>query len=367
MMNYVHSGNDYFVVEENLTTKLKTLPPDLYLLNITPKGQWYFSVVEKFTMPSKLYGGLEKDSHKIINTFLDRPGNTGCLLTGQKGSGKTLLAKHIALDLINKHQIPVILVNTPYTGDSFSQLIIGLNQPCMIFFDEFEKVYSDRDNSDDEISHSSDNNGSKSQKSLLTLMDGVFTSKKLFMLTCNNKWAVDSHFLDRPGRIYYLRNYDRLDPLFVEEYCKDNLLNKKNLVSIVSISKVAKSFNFDQLKCVVEELNRYDETLDTVLKYVNVGTESESERYDVEIVYGEDDKVGRKRWNCDIQTTSSYDYSRGDDYTIYEFSPLTMVKADPIKGIYHYIYNGLKATLTRCNDYGYSGTMLDITRRMEIE
>ena len=65
-----------------------------------------------------------------------------------------------------------------------------IEQPCIILFDEFEKVYDDQD-----------------QEKALTLLDGVFPSRKLFIMTVNNKWRVNEHMRNRPGRIYYMLDF----------------------------------------------------------------------------------------------------------------------------------------------------------------
>lgn len=136
--------------------------------------------------------------------------------------------------------------------------------------DEFEKTY-DRDD----------------QESILTLLDGVFPSKKLFILTCNDKWSVDSHMRNRPGRIYYMIDFTGLDELFIKEYCEDNLQTTQHIEAICKIANMYGEFNFDMLKALVEEMNMYNETPQQALKLLNVKPEfSTSElTYNVEIFF----------------------------------------------------------------------------------
>jgi hypothetical protein len=79
-----------------------------------------------------------------------------------------------------KQGVPTIVINAPWCGDKFNTLIQSIQQPCIVMFDEFEKVYS-----------------SEEQEAMLTLLDGIYSSKKLFLLTSNDKWRVDSHMRNR--------------------------------------------------------------------------------------------------------------------------------------------------------------------------
>ena len=74
---------------------------------------------------------------------------------------------------------------------------------------------------------------------------------------------------NRPGRIYYMLDFDGLGPGFVREYCQDNLKNKDNTEKVVQVSGLFSQFNFDLLKAMVEEMNRYNETPAQVLKFLN--------------------------------------------------------------------------------------------------
>ena len=78
---------------------------------------------------------------------------------------------------------------------------------------------------------------------------------------------------NRPGRIFYMIDYKGLDVNFIREYCEDNLKNKQHIDSIANISTIFDAFNFDMLKALVEEMNRYNETPQEALRMLNVKQE----------------------------------------------------------------------------------------------
>ena len=108
---------------------------------------------------------------------------------------------------------------------------------------------------------------------MLTLLDGVYPTKKLFVLTCNDKWRVNQHMRNRPGRIFYMLEFHGLDEEFVIEYCHDNLDNIAHIDGVLTVSGLFHEFNFDMLKALVEEMNRYKETAQEAMKMLNTKPE----------------------------------------------------------------------------------------------
>jgi hypothetical protein len=89
---------------------------------------------------------------------------------------------------------------------------------------------------------------------------------------------------NRPGRIFYMMDFRGLDIEFIREYCEDNLNAKEYIDKICSISSLFGEFNFDMLKAMVEEMNRYNESPTDVLKLLNAKPEfSDESKYKVEL------------------------------------------------------------------------------------
>jgi hypothetical protein len=267
-MNYfIKNGNKFTVTDKNDLDIYHKLPVGNYLVKWDDRGNYfYYDQVDSFTFGGKIYGDHKQNINRIWNTFSKREQSTGILLSGSKGSGKTLLAKLLSINGA-EIDLPTIVVTTNWKGDKFNKFIQDLDQPAIILFDEFEKIY----NYDD-------------QKELLTLFDGVFPTKKLFIFTVNEKQKLDINLTNRPGRIYYHLEYEGLDVEFIREYCEENLENKSQIDPICKISSMFSQFNFDMLKAIVEEINRYQESALEVLKFLNCKPETDKHgEYNIEL------------------------------------------------------------------------------------
>jgi hypothetical protein len=283
---------------------------------------------------------------------MDRSSSTGVMLTGEKGSGKTLLAKSLAIKCA-ENDIPTILINQPWRGEAFNSLLQDISQPCMVLFDEFEKVY-DHDE----------------QEEMLTLLDGVFPSKKLFLITCNDKWRVNTHMRNRPGRIFYLLDFKGLTQEFIREYCYDNLVDKSlnTIDSVVTVGSLFSEFNFDMLKALVEEMNRYGETAQEAMQMLNAKPEfDDGSLYKVTVMpvghaqpLTERQLEGSDRWKGNPLTERHWNYGfdpepdndDGEWYTM-KFMQQDLKKVEPNEGKFVFV-NG-------------AGDQLVLTREKEIK
>lgn len=346
MAYFLKNGNTYRVTKKESLDITEHLPAGNYIIQKDEMtGQLFLEQIDNFQPITKVYGDCLKNTDRIVNTFLSRPATTGVMLTGEKGSGKTLLTKSVCMKLAEQN-IPTIVINAPWHGDKFNNFIQSIDQPCAILFDEFEKTY-DRDE----------------QESILTLLDGVFPTKKLFLLTCNDKWRVDSHMRNRPGRIYYMLDFKGLDAEFIREYCQDNLNNKQYIENIVNVGSLFAEFNFDMLKALVEEMNRYHESPQEALAMLNAKPEFDSgTEYTMTIVHNGKEIVEKRRDTFEgnpLQPKGievSFDPNPEDDEGDWEykvFNPNALIKVDANKGEFVFEDNGTRLTLTRVKRQSY--------------
>jgi len=240
-MKFVNSGDFLYPVSDNQPPVLDTIPANVYNLRFEPLQQKFFlEFAPTPVLPPKIYGNVVDRTEKILHTFSERPSSTGILLYGLKGTGKTLLSKNICITALERG-VPVISVSEAFSGPLFDTFIHSIEQPVVILVDEFEKIYS-----------------TESQKLLLSLLDGAFSSQKLFLFTSNERYSISNFMLNRPGRIFYAFEYDRIEDSAIVGYLDDNVAKedvRKILLPI--LQDMGGELSFDILKAVSEEVNRY--------------------------------------------------------------------------------------------------------------
>jgi hypothetical protein len=262
---FFKTGNVVRVQPSEALLVLKELPVDTYTIKKDEMtNTLYLQSAPHMEIPSKIYGTPNTRVDRVCKTFFDRDKSTGILLSGDKGSGKTLLTKMLSHKL-RQSGISTIIVNEPFCGPIFNDLISNISSPAMVLFDEFEKVYDEEE-----------------QAALLTLLDGTIETKKLFVLT-TNKRQINEYLTNRPGRIYYSFSYGGISEEFIREYADDVLKNKGHIESLVSVSSVFSTFTFDMLSAIVEEMNRFDESAADAIVDLNMSMANESVSYDIEI------------------------------------------------------------------------------------
>jgi len=167
----------------------------------------------------------------------------------------------------------------------------------------------------------------------------------------NDKYRVNSHMRNRPGRIFYMLDFKGLDAAFIEEYCNDRLNNKAHIPQIVRLTMMFDSFNFDMLKALIEEMNRYNESPNQAMEMLNArpvdagtvkhhvsvfveGKEINSDHVWPSVIRG--NPISQDELNFRIDTHPD---DADADTTTLEVTPEHLRKIDPETGTFTYIVN----------------------------
>jgi hypothetical protein len=232
-----------------------SIKPGNYLLKQDLNYEYYLVETSAFRLPEKIYGDTSITNRWLTSYKHNSNKNLGILLSGLKGAGKTILAQKLCVE----SQKPVIIITEAFHGPNFIEFISNpVFEDCIIFIDEFEKIYP-------EASMTTD---------LLSLFDGNLTTRLIFLVTVNDVNQVSDFMINRPSRLKYRKHYDSLSMDIVDDVIKDLLVNKDEAEGLIQELLKIGIITFDILITIIKDMNLFKENAKSVIKHLNLKRES---------------------------------------------------------------------------------------------
>lgn len=215
-----------------------------------------FKIAPQLQMPFTLYS-TETDTkfiNKVLNYYKSTTDSTvGVMLSGLKGSGKTVMMKQIAL----QSKLPIILIDKSFHPSQLVKLfnLISNTEVCVLM-DEVDKLGDDYDDN-----------------YLLRILDGINSSgKKLMIFTCNDEEGINEYLVDRCSRIRYWRRFDYMQPSMISNILTDKLKDKDEVNVLTDF--IVNNFDcisFDNVVSFVTEVNNNpDDTFEELFEDMNL-------------------------------------------------------------------------------------------------
>lgn len=301
---YAMGSTSVQIFKLNEDTILDKLPARVYSVNFHPLMGFSLNILKKsLDLPNKIYGKVQQRTEKCIETYKSRTASTGILLTGDKGTGKTLQMAYLANKVISELNLPVIMITEPHAGAQFTSFIESIGECCLIF-DEFGKMYrASRASQEADIE-------APQQSSLLSLMDGVDKTKRMIILTENSEYDINDFMLNRPSRIYYHFKYKKLEEESIIGYCKDINIKETIINDILDISRKSKLFSFDMLQSITEEHLRFGSSVQDSISDLNIDVSEDT--LDLKQVV----KIIYKQTNTEMKLHKQSIFSGIEDYGV---------------------------------------------------
>lgn len=293
-MHFIRHGHTLRPLSRGSTLE-SGLKPGYYRVAFSLDEGFHLVEVAPMTVPERLYGNAEARAERIFTTYMSRDVPTGALLLGEKGGGKTMLARKVCVRAVAEGQAVLICdAGSNMTSPGLTHFLASLSFPFVALFDEFEKNFESLEE----------------QSVLLSLMDGLSQSRRLFLLTANNRAKISPFMLDRPGRIFYAFEYNGLGRDVITEYCAEQGVSEADTDAIIAAAEMSNSVSFDVLQAIVEEMKRYGLPFAQAVDGLNVGMDVDSGPWEVLFRIGGDVVVSTHRVTSYQPGKDNSDYIR---------------------------------------------------------
>jgi len=188
-------------------------------------------------LPQLRFGRHKRYFNQITAGYNKDGNSTGVLLYGQKGTGKSLMAEELGNWMI-KQDLPVVMIDTPMTAGEI-RIVIQAVGPCMIYIDEFGKVYHDMED----------------RQRMLTLFSDSSFQGTMFVITGNESEEFSEYLFNRPQRFRYAISYNGgIDKETLEDILKTMSIPESLHAGFHQyVSGHNRNLNYDSLMCAIRE------------------------------------------------------------------------------------------------------------------
>ncbi len=266
-MKAIQTGTVFKIFDDSIQTH-DLLPAVTFEVHYSQTEGCYLVRRSNLTVDEKTYGVQKNKVARVLNSYKNFGRSFGVILSGDKGIGKSMFARSVCVTAMQEGY-PIIIVDSCLPG--IARFIASIEQECVVLFDEFDKTFRSNDDRDD-------------QAALLSLFDGTCGGKKLFVVTCNELYSLNSYIVNRPGRFHYHFRFDYPTPEDITEYLHDKLDEAfyGEIKNVVEFSKKV-SLNYDCLRAIAFELNQGTSFADAIYD-LNIMT-TEDEQYTVYLYF----------------------------------------------------------------------------------
>lgn len=241
-MNIIKNDGKYMVYGSNMEV-FDSLPIGSYYVRFSKQQGFFLAETPAVQIgEDKVYGETVSKVETVIRKFKKRDRSLGVLLSGDKGTGKSLFTR-VLVQRALAEGVPVIMVTDYIPG--IASFIESIEQEVLVLFDEFDKTVG---------GHGDD--ADARQTEFLMLLDGVVRLKKLYMFVCNNVYRISDFLINRPGRIHYHLRFTTLSEAEIREYMTDRLDDWAvgEIDKVVAFSRIMQ-LTYDHLRAICEEIN----------------------------------------------------------------------------------------------------------------
>lgn len=254
---FIKSGNMYSPIAIDKGVLSDSLEPAIYDLKVGKKGPFLIRTMERYVLPNEIHGnrlGTNIKYTKLSYDKTDKP--LGLLISGTKGSGKTILAKSLCNMFMDDYRLPIINVNEYIEPDIITMVIRSVG-PCVVFFDEYGKTYNNKKDS---------LHATRAADDLLGYFEDASLGKVVNILTENNPMDVGPFVLERPSRIKHHFNYDGPTPDEIKSILDSFSKLDKGIKDIINLWSTIFKLNLDSIQLLASEGMSF-KTVDDFVNY----------------------------------------------------------------------------------------------------